>query len=116
APLARAGDGLLSFFGHRPGRAAADRSGPPPLRKLGSGPVPHLGAPRMATTIQLRQIVKAYGDVQVIHGIDLAIEPGEFTVFVGPSGCGKSTLLRMIAGLEPISGGDLLIDGERMND
>jgi multiple sugar transport system ATP-binding protein len=70
----------------------------------------------MATTIQLRQIVKAYGDVHVIHGIDLDIEPGEFTVFVGPSGCGKSTLLRMIAGLEPISGGDLLIDGERMND
>src|SRR5690606_35445061 len=43
-------------------------------------------------------------------------EPGEFVVFVGPSGCGKSTLLRMIAGLEPISGGDLLIDNVRMND
>jgi multiple sugar transport system ATP-binding protein len=70
----------------------------------------------MATSIQLREIVKAYGDVQVIHGIDLDIDPGEFTVFVGPSGCGKSTLLRMIAGLEPISGGDLLIDGQRMND
>jgi len=70
----------------------------------------------MATNIQLRQIVKAYGDVKVIHGIDLDIDPGEFTVFVGPSGCGKSTLLRMIAGLEPITGGDLLIDGQRMND
>ncbi len=55
--------------------------------------------------------VKRYGDVEVIHGIDLSIDPGEFTVFVGPSGCGKSTLLRMIAGLEPISGGNLLIDG-----
>ncbi|SMQ85790.1 carbohydrate ABC transporter ATP-binding protein, CUT1 family [Devosia lucknowensis] len=70
----------------------------------------------MATSIQLRQIKKAYGDVAVIHGVDLTIDPGEFTVFVGPSGCGKSTLLRMIAGLEPITGGDLLIDGQRMND
>src|SRR5574339_1029627 len=70
----------------------------------------------MATSIQLRQIKKAYGDVAVIHGVDLTIEPGDFTVFVGPSGCGKSTLLRMIAGLEPITGGDLLIDGERMNE
>ena len=70
----------------------------------------------MATSIQLRQIKKAYGDVQVIHGVDLTIDPGEFTVFVGPSGCGKSTLLRMIAGLEPITGGDLVIDGQRMNE
>ncbi|SFV38039.1 multiple sugar transport system ATP-binding protein [Devosia crocina] len=70
----------------------------------------------MATSIQLRQLKKAYGDVQVIHGVDLTIEPGDFTVFVGPSGCGKSTLLRMIAGLEPITGGDLLIDGQRMNE
>ena len=70
----------------------------------------------MATNIQLRQIVKAYGDVEVIHGVDLDIDPGEFTVFVGPSGCGKSTLLRMIAGLEPITGGELLIDGQRMNE
>lgn len=70
----------------------------------------------MATTIELRQIRKAYGDVPVIHGVDLTIDPGDFTVFVGPSGCGKSTLLRMIAGLEPITGGDLLIDGQRMND
>jgi multiple sugar transport system ATP-binding protein len=70
----------------------------------------------MATDIELRKIEKAYGDVKVIHGIDLSIEPGDFTVFVGPSGCGKSTLLRMIAGLEPITGGDLLIDGQRMNE
>jgi multiple sugar transport system ATP-binding protein len=70
----------------------------------------------MATSIELRQIRKAYGEVQVIHGVDLSIDPGDFTVFVGPSGCGKSTLLRMIAGLEPITGGDLLIDGQRMNE
>jgi multiple sugar transport system ATP-binding protein len=70
----------------------------------------------VSTSIELRKIEKAYGDVKVIHGIDLDINPGEFTVFVGPSGCGKSTLLRMIAGLEPITGGDLLIDGQRMNE
>jgi multiple sugar transport system ATP-binding protein len=70
----------------------------------------------MSTSVVLQQVEKRYGDVEVIHGIDLTIDPGEFTVFVGPSGCGKSTLLRMIAGLEPISGGSLLIDGERMNE
>jgi multiple sugar transport system ATP-binding protein len=70
----------------------------------------------MATSVVLEQVYKRYGDVEVIHGIDLTIDPGEFTVFVGPSGCGKSTLLRMIAGLEPISGGDLMIDGQRMNE
>ena len=69
-----------------------------------------------AASISLKQIVKRYGDFEVVHGIDLDIEPGEFVVFVGPSGCGKSTLLRMIAGLEPISGGTLMIDNERMNE
>ena len=68
------------------------------------------------TSVVLQQVLKRYGEVEVIHGIDLQIEPGEFTVFVGPSGCGKSTLLRMIAGLEPISGGSLVIDGEPMNE
>ncbi|MGN6487025.1 MAG: ABC transporter ATP-binding protein [Devosia sp.] len=70
----------------------------------------------MATSVVLQQVVKRYGDVEVIHGVDLTIDPGEFTVFVGPSGCGKSTLLRMIAGLEPITGGSLLLDGARMNE
>ena len=70
----------------------------------------------MATSVVLQQVVKRYGDVEVIHGVDLTIDPGEFTVFVGPSGCGKSTLLRMIAGLEPITGGNLLLDGARMNE
>ncbi|TCR67068.1 ABC transporter ATP-binding protein [Bosea sp. BK604] len=70
----------------------------------------------MSTSIRLNKVVKRYSTVEVIHGIDLAIDPGEFVVFVGPSGCGKSTLLRMIAGLEKITEGDLLIDGERMND
>lgn len=70
----------------------------------------------MSTSVELHSVTKRYGEVEVIHGIDLRIEPGEFTVFVGPSGCGKSTLLRMIAGLEPISGGTMAIDGLRMNE
>ncbi|EKF18146.1 ABC transporter ATP-binding protein [Nitratireductor pacificus] len=66
--------------------------------------------------MELRNVRKSYGSVEVLRDIDLDIDDGEFIVLVGPSGCGKSTLLRMIAGLEPISGGDFLIDGERMND
>ena len=62
--------------------------------------------------ITLEAVEKWYGDLQVIKGIDLQINEGEFVVFVGPSGCGKSTLLRMIGGLEEISRGKLLIDGE----
>src|SRR5687767_2087605 len=67
-------------------------------------------------TVELAGIVKRYGEVEVIHGLDLAIADGEFCVFVGPSGCGKSTLLRMIAGLEPITAGELRIAGERVNE
>ena len=68
-------------------------------------------------SVELQRIVKSYdGKTTVIHGIDLQIAHGEFVVFVGPSGCGKSTLLRMIAGLESISGGDVIIDGKRVND
>ncbi|MFB2549624.1 ABC transporter ATP-binding protein [Ensifer soli] len=66
--------------------------------------------------LQLKQIRKSYGAVDVIHGIDLDIKQGEFIVFVGPSGCGKSTLLRMIAGLEEISGGQMYIDNELVNE
>ena len=55
--------------------------------------------------VALSNVIKKYGETQVIHGVDLAVEPGEFCVFVGPSGCGKSTLLRMIAGLEETTGG-----------
>ncbi len=67
-------------------------------------------------TLSLRGIRKAYGATEIIKGVDLDIADREFTVFVGPSGCGKSTLLRMIAGLEEITAGDLLIDGRRVND
>jgi multiple sugar transport system ATP-binding protein len=67
-------------------------------------------------SLELRNVVKRFGAVEIIHGVDLAIEDGEFVVFVGPSGCGKSTLLRMIAGLEGISAGEVHIDGELVND
>ena len=62
--------------------------------------------------ITLKQITKSFGDVEVIHPLDLSIDDGEFVVFVGPSGCGKSTLLRLIAGLEDVSSGQILIDGK----
>ncbi|MEN8873642.1 MAG: sn-glycerol-3-phosphate ABC transporter ATP-binding protein UgpC [Pacificibacter sp.] len=65
--------------------------------------------------VSLQGLVKAYGAVQVVHGIDLEVMEKEFVVLVGPSGCGKSTTLRMIAGLEEISGGDLSIDGRHVN-
>lgn len=68
------------------------------------------------SSVTLRNITKAYGDVVISKDINLEIETGEFVVFVGPSGCGKSTLLRMIAGLEDITSGDLFIGDTRMND
>ena len=67
-------------------------------------------------SLQLQRVVKRYGTTTVIHGVDLEVKDGEFVVFVGPSGCGKSTLLRMIAGLESVTDGDLLIDAKRVND
>ena len=66
--------------------------------------------------VTIRNLCKRYDDTEVMRDINLDIEDGEFVVFVGPSGCGKSTLLRMIAGLEDISGGDLLIGERRMNE
>ena len=64
----------------------------------------------------VRNVKKRYGTVQVIHGVSVDIEDGQFVVLVGPSGCGKSTLLRMIAGLEPISEGEISIGGRVVND
>ncbi|AKR54652.1 sugar ABC transporter ATP-binding protein [Devosia sp. H5989] len=66
--------------------------------------------------VTLRNIKKSYGNAHVIHGVDLDIAEGEFVVLVGPSGCGKSTLLRMIAGLEPITSGELEIGDRVVND
>ncbi len=67
-------------------------------------------------SVTLRDIKKSYGNVQVIHGVDLDIEDGSFVVLLGPSGCGKSTLLRSIAGLEAITSGDITIGERRVND
>src|SRR6478736_7345964 len=66
--------------------------------------------------VEIRDVKKAYGATQVIHGVSVDIEDGEFVVLVGPSGCGKSTLLRMIAGLEDISEGEISIGGRVVND
>ena len=64
-------------------------------------------------TVQIRNARKSYGAIEVLHGVSIDIEDGEFVALVGPSGCGKSTLLRMIAGLEPITGGEIVI-GDRV--
>ncbi|MGJ8530329.1 ABC transporter ATP-binding protein [Maritalea sp.] len=66
--------------------------------------------------LTIRNVIKKYGNTQVMHGVDLDIEDGEFIVFVGPSGCGKSTLLRMIAGLEDLSGGEISIGDRVVNE
>ena len=67
-------------------------------------------------SVSFRDIHKAYGKVKVLHGLSFDIQDGEFVVLVGPSGCGKSTLLRMLAGLEDITGGEILIDTKVVND
>ena len=66
--------------------------------------------------LSLTDIHKSFGETKVIHGVDLEIDDGEFTVFVGPSGCGKSTLLRMIAGLETVTSGAVAIGGVEVTD
>ncbi|MFT4150652.1 MAG: sn-glycerol-3-phosphate ABC transporter ATP-binding protein UgpC [Paracoccaceae bacterium] len=66
--------------------------------------------------LSLKNVVKTFGNFEVVKGVSLDVQDGEFVVFVGPSGCGKSTLLRMIAGLEHTTGGDIVIDGARVND
>jgi multiple sugar transport system ATP-binding protein len=67
-------------------------------------------------SVTLSRIRKSFGSVEVVHGVDIGIEDGEFCVLVGPSGCGKSTLLRMIAGLEEITGGEIAIGARVVND
>src|SRR5216117_415634 len=63
--------------------------------------------------VALRRLTKSYANLEVIHGVDMEVSDGEFIVIVGPSGCGKSTLLRMVAGLEAITGGEIVI-GDRV--
>src|SRR4249920_136483 len=66
-------------------------------------------------TVEIRNVRKAFGPVEILHGVSVDIADGEFVVLVGPSGCGKSTLLRMIAGLEEITGGVIKIGGREVN-
>src|SRR4051794_36706941 len=66
--------------------------------------------------MEIRDLRKSFGNVAAIQGVSIEIADGEFVVLVGPSGCGKSTLLRMIAGLEPVSGGEIRIGGKLVND
>ena len=68
------------------------------------------------SSIQLNNVVKRYGPVEVVHGVDLDIKEGEFVVLLGPSGCGKTTTLRMVAGLEDVSDGELSIGGKVVNE
>jgi len=67
-------------------------------------------------TVTIRDVTKSFGPVEVIHGVSIDIDDGEFVTLVGPSGCGKSTLLRMVAGLERITGGEIGIGGRVVND
>ena len=67
-------------------------------------------------TVTIRNLRKSFGAVEILHGVSVDIDEGEFVVLVGPSGCGKSTLLRMLAGLEHVTSGDILIGGTRVND
>ncbi|MEJ6785710.1 ABC transporter ATP-binding protein [Aminobacter sp. Piv2-1] len=67
-------------------------------------------------SLKIENVKKSFGPVDVLKGIDLDVKDGEFVVFVGPSGCGKSTLLRIVAGLEDATSGNLMIDGQRVNN
>jgi multiple sugar transport system ATP-binding protein len=67
-------------------------------------------------TVDIREVRKAFGSTQILHGVSVGIEDGQFVVLVGPSGCGKSTLLRMLAGLENITGGEIAIGGRVVNN
>ncbi|CAN7711882.1 sn-glycerol-3-phosphate ABC transporter ATP-binding protein UgpC [Variovorax sp. LjRoot84] len=67
-------------------------------------------------SVTIQAVKKSFGNVPILHGVDIDIQDGSFTVLVGPSGCGKSTLLRMIAGLEEINGGEIRIGERRVND
>src|SRR4030095_6073920 len=91
--------------------AAARTGGDPDAEVVRQGPG-GLGEIAMAK-VEIRDIRKSYGDLEVIHGVTTSVTDGEFIVIVGPSGCGKSTLLRMVAGLEAITSGEISI-GDRV--
>src|SRR6202042_2012076 len=66
-------------------------------------------------SVEVSNVRKSFGNFEVIHGVSISVQDGEFVVLVGPSGCGKSTLLRMVAGLETITSGEIAIDGRVVN-
>src|SRR5919204_5500080 len=68
------------------------------------------------SSVQIRDVRKSFGNFEVLHGVSIPIEDGEFVVLVGPSGCGKSTLLRMMAGLEEVTAGSIRIGGRDVTD
>ena len=67
-------------------------------------------------SVQISNVRKSFGSFEVLHGVSISVDDGEFVILVGPSGCGKSTLLRMVAGLESVTSGELRIDGRLVND
>src|SRR5690625_6940038 len=69
-----------------------------------------------AAAVELRNVIKHFGDVQAVKGVDLTIDAGSFVTLLGPSGCGKTTILRMIAGLEQPTRGEIWINGRRIDD
>jgi multiple sugar transport system ATP-binding protein len=82
----------------------------------GGAPTRELSGLQCMASVTIQAVKKNFGDVAILHGVDIDIRDGSFTVLVGPSGCGKSTLLRMIAGLEQIDGGEIRIGERRVND
>lgn len=66
--------------------------------------------------VEFKNVIKEYDDVQILKGIDIALEKGKFYTLLGPSGCGKTTILRIIAGFTNASAGDVLFEGQKMND
>src|SRR5271156_1392281 len=67
-------------------------------------------------SVEVSDVHKSFGSFEVIHGVSISVDDGEFVVLVGPSGCGKSTLLRMVAGLESVTGGEIRVSGRVVND
>src|SRR5688572_14247526 len=105
--------------GDRDARAPAARAGRPAdaeVVRQGSGRDGEIRTTAPMASVSFRDVRKKYGELEVIHGVSTDVADGEFVVIVGPSGCGKSTLLRMVAGLEPITSGEIRIGERVVND